>query len=199
MAMLTDGVLETFGLTAAGGLAGAAGFWIFTKLNDWWMRPVITIDYGKDYPFRDRALFSDGTEGEYLRVRVKNGGRSTARRAKCYVRHIRLYGLPTATFLPSEELMLTSWVPRERGATIMNIPSGLDFLADLVRTRATGAEGPPGRIEPMFNTLNRNLAMVDHVGEFEFEVVVVGENFPTATRTIRFLFDGNSLDLLPLP
>ena len=27
---------EAFALTAAGGLAGAAGFWIITKLNDWY-------------------------------------------------------------------------------------------------------------------------------------------------------------------
>ena len=48
------------------------------------------------------------------------------------------------TRLPSEELMLTSWVPREAGVTVMNIPPDLDFLADVAHTIKYRLQSRPG-------------------------------------------------------
>ncbi len=106
---------------------GALGFWLVSKLEEWWRKPKIRIEFGTDYPFRSEALFDDGQKAEFIRVRVKNDGRSTPKRCKCLVRHIALNSGGRKIRLPSDELMLTSWVPREAKVTVLNIPSGLDF------------------------------------------------------------------------
>jgi hypothetical protein len=117
---------------------GAFGFWLITKIEERWRKPSIRIEYGVDYPFRASALFENGQKAEFIRVRVKNEGRGTAKRCKCYIRHITLNAGGRLTRLPSEELMLTSWVPREAGVTVINIPSNLDFLADVAYTIKVG-------------------------------------------------------------
>jgi hypothetical protein len=114
--------------------AGALAFWVFAKIEEWWRRPRVVIEYGKDYPFRAEALFENGEKAEFLRVRVKNKGRGLAKRCKCFVRHITLKSGGHEARLPSDELMLTSWVPREARVAIMDIPSDADFLADIVHT-----------------------------------------------------------------
>ena len=63
---------------------GAFGFWLVSKLDGYWSKPRIEIEYGSDYPFRAPALFQDGQQGEFVRVRVKNVGRSTAKRCKSH-------------------------------------------------------------------------------------------------------------------
>jgi len=175
---------------------GAFGFWLITKIEERWRKPSIRIEYGVDYPFRASALFENGQKAEFIRVRVKNEGRGTAKRCKCYIRHITLNAGGRLTRLPSEELMLTSWVPREAGVTVINIPSNLDFLADVAYTIKVGTSF---KVAPVFNVQNQNVSDIfGHVGDFELEVVAIGENFPTARRTIKFRFDGKSPVLLPL-
>lgn len=174
---------------------GAFGFWLITKIEERWRKPSIRIEYGVDYPFRASALFENGQKAEFIRVRVKNEGRGTAKRCKCYIRHITLNAGGRLTRLPSEELMLTSWVPREAGVTVINIPSNLDFLADVAYTIKVGTSF---KVAPVFNVQNQNVSDIfGHVGDFELEVVAIGENFP-ARRTIKFRFDGKSPVLLPL-
>ena len=150
---------------AAGGFMGAFGFWVVTKIESWWKRPQIRIEFGPDYPFQSEATFGDGQKAEFIRVRVKNDGRGTAKRCKCFVRHIALNRGGHITRLPSDELMLTSWVPREAKTTIINIPSGLDFLADLAfAVKVNGGY----KVAPIFNVQNRNVSEIfDHVGDFE--------------------------------
>jgi hypothetical protein len=158
--------------------------------------PSLTVEYGLAYPFRSEALFTDGEQGEFVRVRVKNVGRGMAKRCKCYVRHISLDSSGRVTRLPSEELMLTSWVPREANTTIMNIPGGWGFLADVAYTRKLHGTF---RVMPVFAAQNRNvLDIFDHVGDFELEFVVLGENVTAAKRSIKFRFEGGSRALLPL-
>ena len=182
--------------SAAGGFMGAFGWWFITKLDGWWARPQVIIEFGPDYPFRDTALLPDGQQSEFLRVRVKNAGREIAKSCKCHVRHISLNSGGRSTQLPSDELMLTHWVPQEAKATIMHIPPKLDFLADLVRTTKVNGGF---KVVAVFNVLNRNIPQIcEHVGDFELEIVVTGENFKTAHRKIRFRFEGNSLKMTPL-
>jgi hypothetical protein len=40
--------------------------------------------------------------------------------------------------------------------------------------------------------------MFTHMGDFELEVVVLGENVAAAKRRIKFRFEGNSEALVPL-
>lgn len=181
---------------AAGGFMGSFGFWLIGKVDEWWTKPDIVIQFGAEYPFKASARLEDGRDAEFIRVRVKNFGRSTARKCKCYVRHIALSSGGRSTRLPSDELMLTSWVPREAKTTIINIPRDLDFLADLAYATRVGTSF---KVAPVFNVQNQNVPdMFEHVGDFELEVVVIGENFETAQRTVRFRFDGKSATLLPL-
>jgi hypothetical protein len=92
--------------------------------------------------------------------------------------------------------MLTSWVPREAKTTIMNIPAKWGFLADVAHTMKVDGNF---RVLPVFNAQNQNvLDIFDHVGDFELEFVVLGENVAAAKRTIRFRFEGNSRALVPL-
>jgi hypothetical protein len=114
----------------------------------------------------------------------------------CYIRHIRLHSGGQVTQLPSDELMMTSWVPREANVRVINIPPDLDFLADIAYTAQLGTAY---KVMPVFPVQNENVAQVlDHVGDFELEVVVIGDNFVTAKRTIKFQFKGKPESLLPL-
>ena len=93
--------------------------------------------------------------------------------------------------------MLTNWVPREANVVITHIPSKLSFLADLAYATQSGSGF---KIAPVFPVQNQNASeFTDHVGDFELEVVVVGDNFSTKSRTIKFRFDGKSPVLWPLP
>jgi len=66
----------------------------------------------------------------------------------------------------------------------MNIPAGLDFLADLAHTIKVGSGY---KVASVFKVKNQNVSDIfDHVGDFELEVIVIGENFPTAKHTIKF-------------
>jgi hypothetical protein len=77
------------------------------------------------------------------------------------------------------------------------IPPRLDFLADVAHTMKVGADF---KVVPVFMVQNQNVFDIfDHVGDFQLEFVVIGDNFKTVKRTIKFRFEGKSLDLLPLP
>jgi hypothetical protein len=198
--MSTENSLDIWLITAiaaaAGGFMGAFGFWLVTKIEEFLCRPRIIIGYGSDYPFRHTAIFERGEKGDFVRVRVSNVGRG-AKSVKCFVRHIALRSGGRLTQLPSDELMLTSWVPREANVAIRHIPPKLDFLADVAHTMKVGNEF---KVVPVFMVQNQNVYDIfGHVGDFQLEFVVIGENFKTATRTIEFRFDGKSLDLIPLP
>jgi hypothetical protein len=78
----------------------------------------------------------------------------------------------------------------------MNIPGGWAFLADLAYTKKIHGKF---RVMPVFNAENRNvLDIFDHVGNFELEFLVLGENVRAAKRSIKFRFEGDSPALLPL-
>jgi hypothetical protein len=169
--------------------------WLLGKIEQWWVKPRIVIEYGPDYPFVDTALFTTGEKGDFIRVRVKNKGRKTAARCKCYVRNITLKHRGAVKNLPSESLMLTSWVPREENVTIKNIPPHSAFFADVAYTMTVGSQF---KVAPVFNIQNANVSEFhSHVGDFQLEFVVLGENFVPVSRPIKFSFDGKSHTLLP--
>ena len=149
---------------------------------------------GRGYPFVDTATFSTGEKGDFVRVRVNNKGRRTAERCKCYVRNITTTQGGSKQILPSEDLMLSSWAPREEGVRIKNIPPRATFLADVAFAIKVGQEF---KIAPVFNIQNANVAhFQNYVGDFELDVVVLGENFFPVSRVIKFSFDGKSTTLL---
>jgi hypothetical protein len=91
--------------------------------------------------------------------------------------------------------MLASWVPREEKVTIKNIPPHSAFFADVAYTLKVGSQY---KVAPVFKIQNANVSdFHNHVGEFELEFVVLGENFVPVSRVIRFSFDGKSHTLLP--
>jgi hypothetical protein len=190
-------VLVTLAAAAAGGFIGSFGFWLITKIEDFWRRPRISLEFGEGYPFRSEAHYSDGERGEFVRVRVKNNGRGMAKRCKCYVHKITLDSGGRTTRLPSDELMLTSWVPREANVKIQNIPPRLDFLADIA---STSKSGTGYKVAPVFGVQIKNVVDIfQHVGEFELELIVIGDNFSPAKRAIKFRFDDrNSPALIPV-
>ena len=75
--------------------------------------------------------------------------------------------------------MMTSWVPREAKLTVIHIPPQLDFLADIAHTIKVGGAF---KVVPVFSVLNVNVPDIfGHVGDFELECVVLGENFATTS------------------
>jgi len=209
--MISTGL--TILLTGVAAFAGALGAWFIGKVHEWWTAPKIKIKYGKDYPYRAHAFAIGGDqEMQFIRVRVANLGRSTARNCKCYVRDVTLKEKDgTKNDLPTAELMLTNWVPREAGVARMHIPRDLEFLADIAMTMKNESGIAPWRpskyfdtagervVAPIFNLQNKPLEkFATHDGEFIVEVVVVSDNAKTETETIRFSFDSTSHDLEPL-
>ena len=173
-----------------GGIVG----WGLTKIEEWWRKPRVVIEYGSGYPFIDTAKFADGGESDFVRVRVRNSGRKTAERCKCYVRNIKLKKGGKIQELPTANLMLASWVPREEGVTTKNIPPKSEFFADVAYAYEDKGKYT---VAPVFNIQNFNVSdFTNHVGDFELEFVVLAENLPPASRVIQFSFDGKSTNLL---
>ena len=77
---------------------------------------------------------------------------------------------------------------------IKNIPPHSEFFADLAYAKKAGSRF---KVAPVFNIQNANVSdFHNHVGDFELEFVVVGENFFPVSRVIKFSFDGKSHALL---
>jgi hypothetical protein len=134
-----------------GGIVVAIGNWIRERFT----RPRVVIEYGSGHPFVDTAKFAGGGEEDFIRVRVCNKGRRTAERCKCYVRNIKLKKGGKVTALPSENLMLSSWVPREEGVTIKNIPPHAEFFADVAYACEDKGKYT---VVPVFNIQNSRVA-----------------------------------------
>ena len=84
--------------------------------------------------FETNGKTPTGAEYRFLHVQIKNVGRHTARACKVFVRNVTLIDNNDREVpLLSERLMRTNWVPREADLFSVDIPSNLDFLADIVR------------------------------------------------------------------
>ena len=185
---------DTFISSAAGAFFGALGAVVIAGLNSWWRRPALEIKFLGGEPFETDAITAGGEVCRFLHVQVRNAGRSTARACKVFVRKIELINQDgQRRRLNSEQLIQTNWVPREANLLSIDIPSNLDFLADIVHDFVNNGQRI---VQPIFQasfSMTNNLHT--HIGTFILEVVVTSDNASTVLRLIKFRFNGRPLGL----
>ena len=187
-------LLETAISSGAGALFGALGAWAIVTFLDRARRPRVEVDFSGGYPFEDDALTLQGGQHRYLRVKIKNVGRSTAKNCKVFVRSIELSSAGGARAkLNTYDLMQTNWVPREAGIRQLDIPAKMDFLADIAMDANNNGRRSAIPIFPIQN--DRVQRFLEHVGVFSLDVVIISDNAETVTTTIRFRFNGQPLGL----
>jgi len=187
--------MEQFGIAAGGGLIALVGHWLITLCYEKWRRPRLKIEFGSEYPFKSEAIFEDGKSGTFINICVKNFGSETARGCKVFVRKIRLDpDSPEEKAIPSAFLMQTQWVTTRTEIWEIDIPKGVEFHANIASIKENEQY-----LEPKFRALNSvNERFRRHIGDFEAEIVVVGDNFDPKSEQIRFRRTESPTDLIPL-
>jgi len=90
--------------------------------------------------------------------------------------------------------MQTQWVTTRKEIWEIDIPKDVEFHANIAFIKENERY-----VEPKFKALNSVYEPFrSHIGDFEVEIVVAGDNFDPNSEKIRFRRTSDPKDLIPL-
>jgi hypothetical protein len=160
-------------------LSGAYQHW-----REWWIRPILEIDYQDDesHKVESNEHRPDGTVHSYIyvRVRVRNMGRRVAKCCRVFLsklEEVHPSGQTTRTaFHDSRQL---PWAGFRFG--VAELPRGLDFYADIVRF---SKQLPGWNISIEGGLFSSEDALKIYSGTYRFHLTVTADNADPATCAV---------------
>jgi hypothetical protein len=125
----------TVGAVVVALLLGLLGL-VVPAVRAWWRRPVLEIDYQLGEPYcRDVPIMPGLVPSRWVRVKVSNGGRGTAKRCKGKV--IAVYAAD-GSLREDRDAMLLHWagMPLEQGLEPLDLAREEHQLLDVVHARS---------------------------------------------------------------
>ncbi len=173
-----------------GGLAGSILTQVVQKFTKWRERPILIAEFGEpgdgsiiqqDLPASNAESLTKGIQ-QWVRVKVKNRGRSTARSVRVIITSIGNKTSDLTEWNFDQEVIDCWW--SHIGETKIDIPPQTwrfadIFVNEMTETRAdlkftgTGARNIPGRIEIL-----------------SVRVMLTGDNCETTAATLPFRYQG---------
>ena len=166
-----------------GGLVGGLVSGFYQHVRDRWQRPILRLDYqGKaglnmvdvDYSEGDRSVSEI-----YIRVRLRNRGRSIARKCLVYLTAIEEVYPAAQTPTAFAEAMPLAW-PLHK-FTPLDIPVGPDFYVDILRI----SKYEPGWNFSVEKLFANHAKLKGFKGTYRFHIVATSDNADSA----KFAFD----------
>ncbi len=186
------------GSALLGGLLGGLLSGAYQHLRDWLDRPRLEIDYEGNAANKTEANYTrkDGTAVAeiYIRVRVRNMGRSTAKRALVFLtslKEVHPSGTVPTSYHDSLPLSWPGWdfVPRD----IPPAP-GVNFYVDLMKV----SKDPPGQ---WIFCVQRSPGddLKNYSGVYRFEVTATADNAEAATFEVDVTYEKDWHNLRAVP
>jgi hypothetical protein len=186
------GTAAIVGGMVAGLLTGA-----YETLWSWWNRPILVIDFEDDDSHRVETTGSlDGKEPPciYLRVRLRNVGRWSAKGCRVFLAHLQEVHPSNQTtntvFLDSRQL---AWAGFYFSA--LDVPRDLDFYSDFVKI--SKAESGWGiSVQQLFASEGD---LKGYRGTYRFHLIATSDNARPAKRVIDVSYNGDWHNLRAIP
>ena len=192
MATGIDLVAAAIGGALGGGVLAVAG----QELVRWWRRPVLSIDFSNTSQcvLRTRIRLEKGSsetiarDAIFLRLRVINRGRSTARDCRVYMTRILRKSFDgTTQSYEDQDVIPLSWSVRDEQHETLVVPPRINQFVDMVCTRLSDQ---PCFLRPRARTPKRLNETWREPGVFEIDVAVCAEEAALVRRTLVFEWRG---------
>ncbi len=174
--------LVSGGAAIAGGLLSGA----YQHARNHWTRPKLQVDYeGSD----GNKVDSEIKKGEkvvseiYIRVRVRNGGRSVAKGCRLFLtalHEVHVSGVTQTNWYDSMPLPWAGWdfTPRD-------VPSGPEFYVDVVKVSKDYSDWI------FFKLFASQTNLKNYRGTYRFRLLATADNADPVVREIDVTYDGD--------
>jgi len=201
-----DLVAAAIGGTLGGGILVVAG----NAAIAWFRRPVLRIDFEEtesyaartpiNWPNTDNPDEPLRLEAIYLRARVVNVGKSTARACRAYITRIRVVerrgDVRTIDDMDSVQIPWSLRTADDNSIAVLDLPVGINQFADIVFTISRNS---PEKLFPGAIVFpHRFRSLFAKPGRFEMTVLVVADNATAVEREIAFDWQGPWDTLRPI-
>lgn len=183
------GWVEAIGTVAASIVALALGL----GLADWWKRPKLSL-HSDPYDVSDRVVTTTvaGEFAAYLRLRVRNDGRSSARGVQVAIVSVETWPDNTRRWIrgkPELDGRPLTWANDPRATA--DIPAGVERYLDVVWIpRRWQEQGQMPLVLSIQLPHPANNAQVLGPGGWRLRLQVSGDNIPATPYEIQVTFDG---------
>jgi hypothetical protein len=201
MTQTTEIALVGAGSALVGGLLGGLLSGAYQHCRDWFSRPKLQIDYKETSANKVEIAYKkdDSTDVAdiYIRARVRNTGRRTAKGAQVFLtslKEVHPSGSTTATsFHDSMPLSWAGWNFKPR-----DIPpaSSVHFYVDLMRV----SKHQPRWFFTVENLLSSHAGLENYSGTYRFQLTLTADNAKPAICEIDVTYakDWHSLRAVPV-
>jgi hypothetical protein len=175
-----------------GGIVGGLLTIISQCLLEYVRRPVLSIDFKNDCYHKVESEDEFGSPGRatlmYIRARVRNkNGRQVAKECRLFLANLEMVS-PTGETTPTALLGSRQLAWAGFNLVPLDLPSGLDLYADIVRFPKSSL--PFWDFFP-FELFNSELRLKDYKGTYRFHLVATSDNAEPATLVVDITYNGD--------
>ena len=176
-------------IEAVAGVAGRVLSGIFPHAVAWFNKPKLILDFEGG---NSNIVHDERKEGEkllsfiYVRVRVRNKGRHTAKGCRVFLTGLKEV-LPGGNILPTalDDSKVLAWAGWHFSP--IDVPSGVEFYVDVMRV-SKHDRGWLFSVEKLFSS-QQNLK--NYAGTYRFHLMVSGDNAAPAHCEIDVTYNGD--------
>jgi hypothetical protein len=175
----------------------------------WWRKPSLSIEYENKSAYQPKTpirwpndfLNNPGAEtseyeATFIRVKVINTGRSTAKNCRAFITAVRRQNTDgSSDMIVEQDAIALSWSMSPHLWSPIEIPVGINQFADICHTLS---RDNPSKLFLTGNFPSRLRKAWEKAGQFEVDITVTADGIKPVSRTIRFEW-GGPWDSLKLP
>jgi hypothetical protein len=183
----------TFGAALGGGIVAGILSGSYQHIRDVLSRPKLKLDFNSESPLyvvKSKGKDKDGEfDDRYVRVRVRNLGRTTASGCRVYLSEIREVHGDKTNPTSFTEAMELSWPLNEYGRR--DIPNGPDFYVDLVKFYSRDKRWNIA-VKQLYSSQE---SLGSHVGTYRFYICATADNTKADKLEVEVMYNGTIKDL----
>lgn len=172
----------------------AFGGGLFVKIVEWlwvWYRePKLAPSFKSDSSCFARARRGH-VEHVFVRLGIKNIGRSAAKNVSVYLNEITIVGSQVSVDKKARDFVRLCWAPEEAKVWQIDLPPNIEGFVDVCRM-VSGVNVEPQLVcAAKFQPLEV-IGLFGRAGDYHCKLVIVSDNAPPRALWVGFSWDGTS-------